>query len=57
MDTNYRARGARKRVFVYQWCGITEVDYVCRMCETIVRDRVEGCQHCAQLVAAKRGAV
>jgi hypothetical protein len=36
----------RKREFTYAWCGITEVDYVCERCETIVLDPAAGCQHC-----------
>jgi hypothetical protein len=36
----------RKREFTYTWCGITEVDYVCERCETIVLEPSLGCQHC-----------
>lgn len=36
----------RKRIFEYAWCGLTETDYVCEQCETIVLDPEKGCQHC-----------
>ena len=36
----------RRREFYYAWCGLTEVDYVCEHCLTIVLDPPAGCQHC-----------
>ena len=64
---NYRAHGFRQRTFTYAYCGRTEVDYVCRRCETIVLNLATGCQYCAAktakqeeqfavFLAAKKGA-
>jgi len=36
----------RRREFYYSWCDLTEVDYVCTVCETIVLVPALGCQYC-----------
>lgn len=47
----YRGHGLRARTFTYAWCGVTETDYVCTRCDTIVLDGVT-CQQCAPKVRA-----
>jgi hypothetical protein len=42
----------RKRTFYYSWCDRTEIDYVCRHCETVILDTAAGCQWCKRGQAA-----
>jgi len=48
---DYRQAGLRKRTFHYSWCNLTETDYICRRCDTIVPE--SGCPYCPAKDEAK----